>query len=81
VLWAEKALPGKFVLGKEICARGRFFGKFATKHADDKIRKLFPESDKKGNFSRMEYPRIMRNIHPWRKLLKSTVHLVCLFFG
>jgi hypothetical protein len=30
-----------------------------------KIRKLFPEPAKMGNFSRMENPRILRNIHPY----------------
>ena len=61
---AEISLPGNCLLGKEISDWERFWGNFLTKRADDKIRKLFPESDKKENFSRMEYPRILRNIHP-----------------
>ena len=36
-----------------------------TSCADHKIGKLFPEVPKTGNFSRMEYPLILKNIHPW----------------
>ena len=37
-----------------------------------KIRKLFPEPAKMGNFSRMEYPQILRNIHPCTRVIGVT---------
>ena len=50
---------------------------FATKYADLKIRKLFTEPENIGNISRMEYPRIMRNIHPCFCVLVLTIEFYC----
>ena len=57
VSWAYKFLPGKGFWEE--------FSRVDQIGVECKIRKLFPEPAKMGNFSRMEYPRILRNIHPW----------------
>ena len=43
---------------------------FTTKRIDMKIRKLFPEPPKIGNFSGMQYAGILRNIHPCHMIFK-----------
>ena len=37
---------------------------FLTKYAEGKIKETLPRTIKKGNFSQMEYPRSLINIHP-----------------
>ena len=82
VSWAEESLPRK-VFWEQLSSWERFpgqrficpekvflLGKVSQAQcAECKIKKLFPEPVIMGNFSRMEYPRILRNIHPWHRWL------------
>ena len=55
---------------------------FATTCAECKTRKLFPETVKLRNYSKMEYPGILRNIYTWFNLKKNIIKVswsFCIF--